>query len=140
MNHDTDANSGEAPDGVGHPRRRIDSLPGPRPHSFPPALGGPSPTVDAPPERTPAAEVAVSPDSVFVTVELPGAPKDAMDIQATDSALSVIAPRVGAAGYRLAIDLPVRVVPDSARATYRNGILDVTLKRVNSSGGESREV
>ena len=140
MNHDTDADSGEAPDAVGRPRRRVDSLPGPRPNSFPAALGAPSPTVESPYERTPAAEVTVAPGSVYVTAELPGAPKDAMDIQVTETTLRVVAPRVGAPAFRLEVDLPVRVEPKSAKATYRNGILDVTLRRANPSGGERREV
>lgn len=137
MSNDTDADSGEAPDAVDRPRwRRVDSLPGPRLPSIPAALGAPSPTVDSPPERTPAAEVTVAPGSVFVTVELAGAPRDALDIQATDTSLRVVAPRVGAPTYRLEVELPVRVEPGSAQATYRNGILDVTLKRANPSRGE----
>ncbi len=141
MNPDDDADPDAAPKPADRPRRRrVDSLPGPRSHSFPAALGAPSPTVAPPSEVTPVAEVTVSPGSVFVTAELPGAPKDALDIQATDVALRVVAPRVGAPDYRLEIDLPVRVDPASAQATYRNGILDVTLKRINPTGGERHEV
>ncbi len=72
-----------------------------------------------------------------MTVELPGAPKDALDIQATGTMLRVVAPRVGGPTYRLEIDLQTQVDPASARATYRNGILDVTLAR--AAGGETHE-
>ena len=141
MNHDKDADSGEAPDAADRlpVRRRVRSLPGPRLPSSPPALGPPSPMVESPSERTPVAEVSLSPGHVYVTVELPGAPKDALDIQATDGSLTVDAPRVGRPAYHLDIELPCAVDPGSAEATFRNGILDVTLARVKTSGGDAHD-
>ena len=141
MKHDTDADSGEAPDAVDRllgRRKRVWSLPGPRSESVPPALGPPSPTVESPSERTPAAEVSVSPNHVFVTVELPGAPKDALDIDATERTLTVVAPRVGAPTYRLQVELPAPVDPESAKATSRNGVLEVTRARVKQARGGRR--
>ncbi len=82
------------------------------------------------------AEVSQSPRHVYVTVELPGAAKDAIDLEATERTLSLVAPRTGAPAYRLWVELPSPVDPGSARATYRNGILDVTLRRASTSGGE----
>ena len=140
MNHDTEPDPDEVPRAVDRPprRRSVPSLPGPRGDPERVALGPPTPTV-APDERTPAAEVSVTPRHVYVTVELPGAPKDALDIEATDRTLTVRAPRVGAPTFHLALELPVTVDPKSAQATYRNGILDVTLTRVPQSGGEGDE-
>ncbi len=141
MNHENDADPDEAPTAADRPprRKRVESLPGPRPNSLPAALGAPVPTLEPPTEAKPVAEISVSPGFVYVTVELPGAPKDSLDIQATDSSLRVVAPRVGAASYRIEVDLPVRVDPASAKATYRNGILDMTLRRRNPPGGDGHE-
>lgn len=141
MNHDKEADSGEAPDAADRlpVRRRVRSLPGPRQPSSPPALGPPSPTIESPSESTPVAEVSLSPEYVYVTVELPGAPKDALDIQAIEGTLTVDAPRVGRPAYHLDIELPCPVDPESAEATYRNGILDVTLVRVKTSGGDTHD-
>ena len=134
MDTNTDADPDEAPDAAGRPGRpkRVDSLPGPRSPAFPPALVGPSPTVESAAERVPVAEVSISPGHVYVTVELPGAAKEAIEIETTDRALHVRAPRGPGAIDRLTVDLPVTVRPESAKATFRNGILDVTLER---SGG-----
>jgi HSP20 family molecular chaperone IbpA len=81
----------------------------------------------------------LSPGHVYVTVELPGAVKDALDIEATERTLSIVAPRVGASAYRLRIELPSRVDLGSAAVTYRNGILDVTLRRAREAGGEPHD-
>ena len=102
------------------------------------ALSPPPPTVSSD-ERTPVAEVSLTSDHVYVTVELPGAPKDALDIEATDCSLRILAPRVGAPTFHVEMELPSRVDPSSAKATYRNGILDVTLARVPGPGGEADE-
>ena len=136
MDHDTDADPDPVPDAVDRLLRRsrgVRSLPGPRSPLFPPALGGPSPTVEEAAERVPAAEVSASPGHVFVTVELPGAVKDAIEVEATERTLDVRAPRSRGAVYRLAVDLPVPVRPESAKATFRNGVLDVMLER---AGGD----
>lgn len=142
MNHDKDADSGEAPDAIDRllgRRRRVRSLPGPRAESFPPALGPPSPTVEPPTERAPAAEVSLSPKHVYVTVEIASAAKDAMDVHATDRTLTIHAPRVQGAAYHLEVELPSVVDPRSAQVTFRNGILDVTLARAKRPRGEHHD-
>jgi HSP20 family molecular chaperone IbpA len=137
MNQEPDGNPAEAPDAKDHPngrRKRVPSLPGPRPGADRPALRAPSPTVE-PSTRTPVAEVSLFPGHVYVTVELPGAPKDALDIQATDLSLTIHAKRVQGSPYHLEVRLPTPVQPGSAKATYHNGVLDVTLTRAKRSGG-----
>jgi HSP20 family molecular chaperone IbpA len=141
MNQDTEPDPDDVPRAVDPRSKRRPTahpLPGPRRDSGPAALGPPSPTIAAD-ERIPAAEVSVTPDHVYVTVELPGAPKDALDIEATDRRLRVRAPRVGAPTFHLDLELPSPVDPRSAKATYRNGILDVTLSRIPLVGGEADE-
>ncbi|HYM38799.1 MAG TPA: Hsp20/alpha crystallin family protein [Thermoplasmata archaeon] len=143
MNQDADPDRDEVPRAVDRlPGRRhpTHSLPDPRHGTDPPALGPPSPTVEPLAERTPAAEVSQTPKHIYVTVELPGAPKDSLDIEATERTLTIDAPRVGAPAFHLEVDLPSAVDPESAKATYRNGILDVTLARIRRDGRDSHEV
>lgn len=139
MNHDTDANSDGAPDAddrfIGK-RRPIRSLPGPRTGKPPAALGPPSPILrEDGPERTPASEISVSPAELYVTVEIPGASRDSIEVTAMDRHLTIRAARSKGPSYTLELDLPVRVETESAKVTYRNGVLDVTLSRSLSSGG-----
>ena len=138
MNHEPDTDPGEGPDAVDRllgRHKRVPSLPGPRPESSPPALRAPSPTIEPSAARTPAAEVSLSPKCVYVTVELPGAPQDAPEIAATDRTLTIDAKRLQGPSYHLDVALPAAVEPESAKATYRNGILDVTLARTRRLGG-----
>ncbi len=143
MSQDTNADAGDAPDGEDRfrgPRKRVPSLPGPREDASPAVLGPPSPTVrEDEGTRVPRAELSVSPQRLYVTVEIPGASKDSIELAATDRRLTVHAPRTDAAAYHLEIDLPVRVDAGSAKATYRNGVLDVTLSREDGRGGAENE-
>jgi HSP20 family protein len=65
---------------------------------------------------------------VSVTVELPGAEKGDLSLHVADQAVTVRVDK-GARRYHKKIRLPAKVVPGSAKATFKNGILDVTLKR-----------
>jgi HSP20 family protein len=87
--------------------------------------------------RTPGTEVSLFPGYVYVTIELPGAPKDPLDIQATDLTLTVDAKRCEGPPYHVTVKLPAPVEPRSAKATYHNGILDVSLTRAKQSGGHN---
>ena len=132
MKHETDADSSDAPDAVDRllgRSKRVLPLPDPRTSRFPPALGAPSPTVEEPGERVPAAEISLSPRCAYVTIELPGVAKESIEVEATARSLIVRAPRTRGPIYRLTVGLPVPVNPESAKATFRNGILDVTLVR-----------
>jgi HSP20 family molecular chaperone IbpA len=90
-------------------------------------------------ERTPVAEVTASPRRFYVTVEIPGASQDTIQIAATPSVLRIHAPLRGGAAYRIEVALPARVDPESVKVTYRNGVLDVAMSRSARRGGEGRE-
>jgi len=64
---------------------------------------------------------------VRVIAEMPGVEKDDIEVRADVRSVSIKAERNGRR-YRANIDLPVDVDPSSARAKYKNGILEVTLK------------
>ena len=117
------------------------SLPGPDPPHMPAALASPSPTVvEEGPIVVPAAEIHTTPARVHVTVDLPGVPKDAIEVQAWEDRLTVNAQRPGGPAYHLELGLPVRVDPRSATSSCRNGVLDMTFGRSprgNATRGES---
>lgn len=109
---------------------RVRSLPGPDPSHFPLALASPAPTVlEDGPTVVPSAEIHATPRRVYVTVEVPGVPRNTIDVQASEDRVTVHAPRPGGPTYHLELALPVPVDPRSTTSTFRNGVLDITFLR-----------
>ena len=112
--------------------RRLDarrSLP-PVVDSPPQALGSPSAVIEEGQQaREAAAEVVVTPSRVYVTMELPGAAKETLEVTATATQVTVHARGPEGRTIHQEIDLPGPVDPDAVTATYRNGVLDVSLPR-----------
>lgn len=78
--------------------------------------------------REPLSDVIEGEHEVSVTVELPGVEKGDLSLHVADQAVNVRVDR-GARRYHKRIKLPCKVVPSSAKATFKNGILDVTIQR-----------
>ncbi len=115
-------------------RRKIEShpsLPPSESRSEAPALGPPTPTVDAEgsQSREPALDVVVTPARIFVTVDLPGVSKDRIDVRATERTLEIRASGPDSREYVKLLDLPRPVNAEAVQATYTNGVLDITLLR-----------
>jgi HSP20 family protein len=67
-------------------------------------------------------------DTVNVTIELPGLEKDDIDLRATTDRLTINV-NTPERKYHKEFDLPCEIKPKNIKATYKNGILDITLKR-----------
>lgn len=80
-------------------------------------------------ERKPLIDVLETEDSVHVIAEVPGIEKEDIQLDATDSAVDLRACR-DERKYSEHIELPVKVNPNSAEATYKNGVLEVIFKRM----------
>jgi len=91
----------------------------------------------------PLYDVRETDEEIVVTIDLPGARKEDIDLRLSEDYLSLYAPisygvRVsrsytrGATCYRLHLDLPEPVDVDSASSTYRNGVLEVRVKKRRS--------
>ncbi len=63
----------------------------------------------------------------IITAEMPGIRKEDIKIKATESEVAIKAESEGRKYYK-SINTPCPVVPDSAKAKYNNGVLEVTLK------------
>jgi len=123
---------GDSPDPVDRVMRRIDahlSLPAVG-SSKTPALGPPTAIAEEGHEvREPAADVVVTPARIYVTLELPGANRETIEVLADGMRLSVHAIAADGRVFHAEIALSHPVEPDAVTATYRNGVLDVTLPR-----------
>ncbi|WP_269850959.1 archaeal heat shock protein Hsp20 [Methanosarcina horonobensis] len=89
--------------------------------------------------RKPLIDVLESEEAVHVIAEMPGIEKENIQLNATDLILD-IETLDGNPKYSERVELPVKVDPQSAKATYKNGILEVTFKRLESSSRTSIDI
>ena len=79
-------------------------------------------------EIKPLVDILETEDSVHVVAEMPGIEKEDIHLDATDSAVELKATH-GERNYSEYLELPVKIDPDSAKATFKNGVLEVIFKR-----------
>lgn len=87
--------------------------------------------------REPLTDVIEEEDRIRVVVELPGVEKEDILLDTTEDALDI---EVDTPNRRFSrkLDLPCCVDPESARATYNNGVLEVCLDRVERHENSKR--
>lgn len=90
---------------------------------------GALPTIGAD-EREPLTDVIEDPTSVAITMELPGVNKEDVKVQMTAERLEVSVD-TEARKYSKRVKLPCKVDPKTTKATYTNGVLDVTVEKVD---------
>ncbi len=78
-------------------------------------------------EIEPLVDVMELDDEVWVIAELPGVPKEKIKVKATEN--KVIIKAENDRKYYKSVDLPTEVDPDSAKASYRNGVLEIKIKK-----------
>jgi HSP20 family protein len=86
--------------------------------------------------RKPLIDILETEDKVHVIAEIPGIEKEKILLNATDLILD-IETIDGNPKYSEHVELPVKVDPQSAKATYKNGVLEVTFKRLESGSRTS---
>jgi HSP20 family protein len=85
--------------------------------------------------REPLTDVMEREDSISITVELPGVEKEDIDLRATSDKLTIKVDNPQRRYYK-EVDLPSAVDPNSVKATFKNGVLDITLKKVKREAGK----
>mgnify|MGYP005625930855 CR=1 FL=1 len=90
-------------------------------------------------EREPLVDVFEDEKTVTVIAELPGVNKEDIKVKATDNIL-VISAQTGDRKYYKEIDLPAKVKPETARANYKNGVLEVKLEKVSKGEEKGFEI
>ncbi len=73
-------------------------------------------------------------DVVKVVAEVPGVEKKDINLNATERKLIISVDNPERKYYK-EVDLPVEVDPQSAKATYKNGVLEVVLKKAGRDKG-----
>lgn len=78
--------------------------------------------------REPLVDVSDDDKNVYVTAELPGVEKNQIDLQVDDQSVT-IKTDVPDRKYYKVVQLPEKVKPETAHASYNNGILDITIEK-----------
>lgn len=75
----------------------------------------------------PSSSTYTEDDSLTVVVDLPGVDKSNIDVNASEEEVEVSAEGEDRE-YHTTVELPEKVLPDSAEAKYENGVLTLTFK------------
>ncbi|RLE49567.1 MAG: Hsp20/alpha crystallin family protein [Candidatus Methanomethylicota archaeon] len=84
-------------------------------------------------EMEPLVDVMESGDYIKVYAELPGVEKEDIKLNATENTLTISVDTEKRKYYK-EISLPSPVKPETAKATYRNGVLEVQLEKAKKPG------
>jgi len=85
-------------------------------------------------EREPLVDVLDEDDKVRIIAEMPGVEKERIKLRVQDRKLIIKASN-GHRKYYKEVDLPAEVDIKKAKATYRNGVLEIEIPKVKSRGG-----
>ncbi|MCC6027807.1 MAG: Hsp20/alpha crystallin family protein [Archaeoglobus sp.] len=84
-------------------------------------------------ERKPLVDVIETDNEIQVIAEMPGVKKEDIELKATERSLEIKA-EGETRKYHEVVSLPADVDPDSAKARYNNGVLEVILQKKAGSG------
>ncbi|HID25551.1 MAG TPA: Hsp20/alpha crystallin family protein [Thermoplasmata archaeon] len=90
-------------------------------------------------EREPLTDIIESKNEVAITVELPGVEKEDIDLEVTEDTLEIKVDTANRKYYK-SINLPCKVKPKTTKASYRNGVLDIAIKRREKKEREAYHV
>lgn len=79
-------------------------------------------------ERKPLIDIIETDDEIQVIAEMPGVNKEDIELNASETKLEIKAEGESRKYYEV-VDLPDEVNPNTAKARYNNGVLEVILKR-----------
>ena len=94
--------------------------------------------------REPLTDINETKDLVIVTMELPGANKEDISLDVSSNGIEISARTqkltdsenvsgTSFTKFKKFMSLPTEVDPDSVNATYKNGILEIKLKKITES-------
>ena len=91
-------------------------------------------------EREPLADVVTSDKEVKVVVEMPGIDKKDIKVNIYDNSVEIFTTDTSQRKYRRVVELPEETDLETARSTYRNGILEITFSKRESPKGKGKQI
>src|SRR5437870_10711302 len=101
-------------------------------------LGAIKPRLDVKEDREPLVDTIVNPDTVKVVAELPGVEKPDISLECDGQKLTLKVDTDKRRYYK-ELELPVEVDPDTSKASYKNGVLELLLTR-RKSGSKAKQI
>jgi len=96
------------------------------------------PQLDVKEDREPLVDTIVNPDSVKVVAELPGVEKSDITLECNGQKLTLKVD-TDKRRYFKELELPVEVDPDTSKASYKNGVLELLLTR-KKTGSKAKQI
>jgi HSP20 family protein len=90
-------------------------------------------------EREPLVDIVDTDGEIKVIVELPGVAKEDIKLRGTEEKLT-ISVDVADRKYYKEIDLPSKIDPKKAKTSYKNGVLEVTLAKVEEEKRSGEDI
>ena len=90
-------------------------------------------------EREPLVDVTISNTEVKVIVEMPGVSKDKITINAYDNSVEIKSDDPQRK-YHEVIDLPQEADIETAKSSYKNGILEITFKKKEQTKPKGKQI
>ena len=100
--------------------------------------GGVKPRLDIKEDREPLVDTIVNPDTVKVVAELPGVEKPDIALECDGRKLTLKVDTEKRRYYK-ELELPVDVDPDTSKASYKNGVLELLLTR-KKTGSKAKQI
>ncbi|TMI32229.1 Hsp20/alpha crystallin family protein [Candidatus Bathyarchaeota archaeon] len=100
--------------------------------------GGVKPRLDVKEDREPLVDTIVNPDTVKVVAELPGVEKPDIALECDGHKLTLKVDTDKRRYYK-ELELPVEVDPDTSKASYKNGVLELLLTR-KKTGSKAKQI
>lgn len=89
-------------------------------------------------EREPLIDVIDGKEDVTVIAELPGVSKEDIDLHSDEKTLTIKVDNPNRRYFK-ELELPAKIKPDSVKASYKNGILEVKLTRAEKQAAEQKK-
>jgi HSP20 family protein len=90
-------------------------------------------------EREPLADITITDKEVKVVLEMPGVNKEHIKINVNDNSVEVNS-NDPQKKYHEVIDLPPEVNIETAKSTYKNGILEITFNKKKESQSKGKDI
>lgn len=90
-------------------------------------------------EREPLTDVMESDNSISITLEIPGVEKEEIELRVEEDSVTI---NVDTPQRRYFKEIPMKtkIDPNTSKATYKNGVLDIILKKMKTKDSKGKRV